>query len=70
MNWKPIETAPKDEAILTFDRYCGVMMVRWDRQHKDWRVLDPYLARLAGDEFNMTHWMPLPEPPEELEVVK
>lgn len=67
MNWKPIETAPKDGTIvlLGWDDDCHIPSVGcfnvnkglWycDRQ---WRWEDGHMK-----ECPPTHWMPLPEPP-------
>ena len=56
MEWKPIETAPKDgQAILAWDEN-----ETWEiayRQRGKWRY-GP-----KGYSFNPTHWMPLPDPP-------
>jgi hypothetical protein len=60
--WQPIETAPKDGT--TVDLWSGHHQRRWaDCCWNDgkWWVYnngyEPY-------EFDPTHWMPLPEPPQ------
>lgn len=58
MKWQPIETAPVDgtEILVAEDRY--VTVARW-------------CGFYWGDGLSLmgsigpTHWMPLPEPPEE-----
>ena len=53
--WKPIETAPKnkDPVIVAFkNREVGVA-----RFNGEWLSLGGYRIE------NLTHWMPLPEPP-------
>lgn len=66
--WQPIETAPKDNAILL---YCPgtyqarkIFMAKWHQPGNAsnpgfWAPYDGIKARLA----NPTHWMPLPEAP-------
>ena len=63
MEWKPIETAPKDESrILLYEK--GSMCVgHWWNNYDGWA-----LKVLCID--NPTHWMPLPEPPSELQEGK
>ena len=61
MEWKPIETAPKDETeILIFTKQGNFYVVSYD---------DIFAApwRIRNDEglyaHTPTHWMPLPEAP-------
>ena len=64
--WQPIETAPKDgRQILVFD---GKEMAAAEYyQAKDgsafWEIGHSERARLYLRK-TLTHWMPLPEPPE------
>ena len=61
MTWQPIETAPKD----------GTETLLWEKGFEVYAV--GYFCELAekwvvfGTHWNWqpTHWMPLPEPPEE-----
>ena len=60
MSWQPIETAPKDGTLI-----IGALI----RDGKVWRVHEMKHNGLAfytvagGALPQMTHWMPLPEPP-------
>ena len=60
--WQPIETAPKDgTVILGFeDMYFPMLWVhnRWELSGVVWCD--------GSDEVEPTHWMPLPNPPTEL----
>ena len=60
MTWQPIETAPKDGAIVLV--FIGGIMGTgfWDDEVDDWELCG-YLIGSAKP----THWMPLPDPPEE-----
>lgn len=63
MEWKTIETAPKNgqEILVIYMRQMGVMkLVNWNKIHKYWESKgEPSL----GLENNATHWMPLPPAP-------
>jgi hypothetical protein len=55
--WRPIESAPHDVAILAFDPSCYMecVVVEWEKG----RWMD------ATDNWRLpTHWMPLPSYPE------
>jgi hypothetical protein len=57
--WQPIETAPKDGAeILVIDKAQQCWLSMWNRKTEMWE--SDYLDNLKG----LTHWMPLPAPPE------
>jgi hypothetical protein len=64
--WLGIETAPKDgtRIIVGYGRQGNfpVKIVFWNTVHKFW---SHYGDVVQGLEQNATHWMPLPEPPEE-----
>ena len=61
--WQPIETAPKNMPIMVTD---GVLIVVVELMEK----YGPHPVGFSGYEWewdfspiNLTHWMPLPEPP-------
>lgn len=62
--WQPIETAPKDRAVLAWsiDFFASVIeIVWWEEDNSDgpgWALGD------SGFRCTPTHWMPLPEPPD------
>lgn len=69
--WKPIETAPKDAAVLLFGKtapeermvICSKPVVfsgYWSRLDESWCASG---SHWDGPFFEPTHWMPLPEPP-------
>ena len=61
--WRPIETAPKDGTrILVIDTNQSVHYVRWTLFSNLWQDVHGDVWR---DSFiELTHWMPLPQPPE------
>lgn len=68
--WQPIETAPKDETrilafgLLGLESEKGIGTVKWDKGYHNF-VCDPHEASEYGPErCDLTHWMPLPKPPE------
>lgn len=79
--WQPIETAPKDGTwVLVFSVSFGVLpcAARWEQSIEGWvNVEDEIRLRDADSleeddktadrcrEWPLTHWMPLPEPPED-----
>ena len=61
--WQPIETAPKDgkvlclvngDEVLLLERYLINGLYQWQAHHSSW-----------PDEYQPTHWVPLPEAPNE-----
>ncbi len=70
--WMPIDSAPLDgTTIIIFDSYSddkgidgyGVCTARWDYSLKWWIMHQRYSNVISL--INPTHWMPLPEPPQE-----
>lgn len=58
MTWQPIETAPKDGEYILIGMHFGH---RFYVQSSFWIA-----SEWAGWDYRKpTHWMPLPEPPEE-----
>ena len=53
--WKPIETAPKYEEILTLTKH-GVIEGEWDGE-----IVRGYYGR--DMQWYASYWMPLPKPP-------
>jgi hypothetical protein len=71
--WEPIETAPKDKAIMLciagWQPCCGRwwpfdscwVSFDWDGHFESDQEMSDYVARSS---YEPTHWMPLPAPPE------
>lgn len=56
--WQPIETAPRDKKIVVYaDSIKCTYMAYWVEADEDWFVFGNGSAML-------THWQPLPDPPE------
>ena len=68
MEWQPIETAPTDCGILVYDAEYGVAKAKFfDKRYTgatSWEV-QTYTTCCMDYYNNVTHWMPLPEPPKE-----
>jgi hypothetical protein len=62
--WRPIETAPKDVHILAYKESWGPVEAHWewgdDEDYEGW------IATHHDQDFEPTHWRPLPQPPEAL----
>lgn len=60
--WRPIATAPKDEPVLLYSE-------DWEMTLGDVLVgfvdHDGRCVVAETDDYNATHWMPLPEPPDD-----
>lgn len=75
MKWQPIETAPRDGTeilgIYLCSGFADYSIVRWI--NGDWRGFcdgEHSVRSQSGSETNyhepfLTHWMPLPSPPED-----
>ncbi len=73
MKWQPIETAPKDGSeFLAYDGRVKKMDVCIIKCHRNHCWIYPTLQDREGqledefgyDEEDITHWMPLPLPPQ------
>jgi hypothetical protein len=66
MEWQPIETAPKDGTrLLGYDVESSDMaVVYWCEKPwtREWRLV-VCGGWAEDDEWEPTHWMPLPDPP-------
>jgi len=71
--WQPIETAPKDGTKFLAGRFVKkcpydanghIAVDRWHERAKG----DHYngLGSFNGNYWPATHWMPLPQPPEDI----
>ena len=67
--WQPIETAPKDGAAILLglpivgnlaENDRRVYEGRWNGLQKTWTGINGFIVLSVA-----THWMPLPEPPEQ-----
>ena len=76
MEWQPIETAPRDAEFLAYDSRTKKQSVAYLSVHKmkggEWvRVYPTQMDGEFGPAYedfgfnseDVTHWMPLPEPP-------
>lgn len=65
-DWKPIETAPEETAVLVYVTE-GVMAVGRRSVYSDrstWWLDNSFGYNEDGEIYGPTHWMPLPEPPQ------
>jgi hypothetical protein len=61
MQWRTIESAPKDSRILAYDPETGGQhVVYWVAAFSDFV---PVGWDIYGDSITVSHWMPLPDPP-------
>ncbi len=62
--WQPIETAPKDgDWVLSWDGEC-LAIVHWSEYYEGF-IVSHDAEEYAWQNYSPTHWMPLPEPPDE-----
>ena len=73
MNWQPIEAAPLDEEVLVIHAHLGIIQAtkcsKMVASKNETETLFPWDSP-AGDGHwlytkDLSHWMPLPEPPAE-----
>jgi hypothetical protein len=66
MTWQPIETAPRDGTVIDLwfvgDWNCRMPDAEWSESLGAWFVRGRHSSYLDGPLI--THWMPLPAPPE------
>lgn len=71
MEWQPIETAPTDGTRIFACRLgFEPQVVRWNAKwcsldFEDFDTDDQWHHWYANTEYQPTHWMPLPPPPQE-----
>ena len=58
--WKPIETAPSPQSIITLLVFVNGTIRMWNKAGNNWFV---GLGE-ADDVKHATHWMPLPDKPD------
>ena len=65
MQWKPIESAPKDGRKFLAITEAGKYRIDYFRSHEQgiWNCLSMFWEERPGDRY--THWMHLPSPPSE-----
>ncbi len=65
--WKPIETAPKDETGLLLyvpiESFIFVASAYWNKHYKEWHLAWTGLTNKPIKVTGATHWMPFPDPP-------
>jgi len=69
--WQPVETAPRDhKAFFLIHLKSGEMCVALYERHEELWIRTPVLGDyvFAHPKVDVTHWMPLPEPPKESET--
>lgn len=71
--WQPIETAPTNKSrsgeaerpVLVWDgQWITVAHGTWYADRLVWMVHNSYGFNEDGQIYDITHWMPLPDPPE------
>ncbi len=63
MNWQPIKTAPRSPSVPVLVWDGEYMTVAIPFGNKNWLVYNSYGFNEDGEIYDVTHWMPLPEPP-------
>ena len=63
--WQPIETAPRDETHVLVWTGGAMTTAKYDLEFDWWEIVVPSEGYRESDCVSPTHWMPLPEPPEE-----
>ena len=60
--WRPIDTAPKDEPIIVYVQSGRIWAAQVSSENGNC-----YMLKLDGRPIMLraSHWMPMPEPPEQ-----
>jgi hypothetical protein len=71
-DWNPIETAPENKEVLVYSKN-GISVARRDSFGLFYGIVDGEVPSYDEDQedwhyevYDPTHWMPLPNPPEEI----
>ena len=64
IEWRPIDSAPKDQDILVFSLRWGALIAEFSSEFGQWFPRMQCPVSLHGDADGVTHWMPLPLAPE------
>jgi len=60
--WATIDSAPKDDTVFIAFWCGGVRLAWWNSDQNNWQEYpNGDFEDICGEE--LTHWMPLPEPP-------
>jgi len=62
LDWDKPMPFPVNEYQLFFEKDLGILKAKWDSNEKCW-ILNEIRNRASLDRFRPTHWMPLPEVP-------
>lgn len=69
MSWRPIDTAPKDGTWFLGCNIdpgiAAVSVVHWSIAGGEWMWISEGWVSDGGSYLDLTHWMPLPDPPKE-----
>ena len=68
LTWQPIDTAPKDRRILAygligFESKPGISTIKWNSTYSEWNADPNEATEYSPEPCDVTHWVPLPEPP-------
>lgn len=63
--WQPIDTAPDEVEILVYVPAWGALIARFNAEFDEWTSRMQCPVSLGEDADRPTHWMPLPEPPQQ-----
>lgn len=63
MEWRPIETAPKDGSMILVCQSSNniISSASWSYIYNHWATYPGPMGFIT----EVTHWMPLPQPPKE-----